>query len=53
LAGEGDQGRIHRPAWIQKDGDLDAIREEPGYKKLIADDRLFEKKADDGLPADK
>jgi HEAT repeat protein len=40
-------------AWIRKDGDLDAIREEPGYKKLLADDRLFEKKPDDALPADK
>lgn len=40
-------------AWIRRDGELDAIREEPGYKKLLADDRLFEKKADDGLPADK
>lgn len=27
--------------WIQLDGDLDAIRGEEGYRKLIADDRLF------------
>lgn len=27
--------------WIQLDGDLNAIRGEEGYKKLIADDRLF------------
>ena len=40
-------------AWIRKDGDLDSIREEPGYKKLLADDSLFQKKPDGPAPADK
>ena len=40
-------------AWIRKDRDLDAIREEPGYKKILADDGLFEKKADETPPGDK
>jgi HEAT repeat protein len=40
-------------AWIRKDGDLDAIREEPGYKKLLSDDSLFQKKPDGSAPADK
>jgi HEAT repeat protein len=40
-------------AWIRKDGDLDGIRDEPGYKKLLSDDSLFQKKADGPAPADK
>jgi HEAT repeat protein len=40
-------------AWIKKDGDLDGIREEAGYKKLLSDDSLFQKKADALGPADK
>lgn len=40
-------------AWIRKDRDLDSIREEPGYKKILDDDRLFEKKTDDSVPADR
>jgi HEAT repeat protein len=40
-------------AWIRKDRDLDSIRGEEGYKKLLADDRLFEKKTDEDSPADK
>jgi len=40
-------------AWMKKDGDLDAIREEPGFKKLLADDSLFQKKPDDPPAADK
>jgi HEAT repeat protein len=39
--------------WIRKDRDLDAIREEPGYKKLLANDALFEKKTDETPPGDK
>jgi HEAT repeat protein len=45
-------GFIDRP-WIKKDGDLDSIREEPGYKKLLGDDSLFQKKTDGASPADK
>jgi hypothetical protein len=30
--------------WIKKDQDLEAIRNEEGYKKLITDDSLFERK---------
>jgi len=40
-------------AWIKKDRDLDGIRGEAGYKQLLADDRLFEKKTDGIAPADK
>ncbi|MBI3856774.1 MAG: HEAT repeat domain-containing protein [Planctomycetes bacterium] len=40
-------------AWIRKDRDLDAIREEAGFKKLLADDRLFEKRPEEAPPADK
>jgi tetratricopeptide (TPR) repeat protein len=40
-------------AWIKKDGDLDLIRNEPGYKKLLSDDSLFQKKTDAPAPADK
>lgn len=29
--------------WIRRDKDLDAIRGEPGYRTLLADDALFEK----------
>ena len=39
--------------WMKKDKDLDAIRGEEGYKKLISDDSLFEKKSDEPPPADK
>jgi len=40
-------------AWIRKDRDLDGIREDAGYKKLMADDSLFEKRSDESPPADK
>lgn len=40
-------------AWIRKDRDLDSIRQEAGYQKLLSDDRLFDKKTDDPAPADK
>lgn len=40
-------------AWILKDRDLDAIREEAGYKKILSDDGLFEKKTDGPAPTDK
>ena len=40
-------------AWIRKDRDLDGIREEPGYKKILANDALFEKKTDETPPGDK
>jgi tetratricopeptide (TPR) repeat protein len=36
--------------WIRKDRDLDNIREEEGYKKLLADDKLFEKAPSDQDP---
>lgn len=39
--------------WIRKDHDLDGIREEEGYKKILADDSLFEKKPLESTPADK
>lgn len=39
--------------WIKKDRDLDNIRDEEGYKKILADDRLFEKKPSDPGPADR
>jgi HEAT repeat protein len=37
--------------WIRKDHDLDAIRDEEGYKKILADDSLF--KTTDPQPGDK
>ena len=40
-------------AWIRKDRDLDALRDEPGYKKILADDALFEKKPEETPPGDK
>jgi tetratricopeptide (TPR) repeat protein len=40
-------------AWIRKDRDLDSIRGEAGYKKILENDSLFEKKPDDIPPADK
>jgi HEAT repeat protein len=40
-------------AWIRKDRDLDSIRGEAGYKKLLDNDSLFEKKTDEAPPADK
>jgi tetratricopeptide (TPR) repeat protein len=39
--------------WIRKDRDLDAIREDAGYKKILADDTLFEKKPVESTPADR
>jgi len=39
--------------WIRKDRDLDAIREDEGYKKILADDTLFEKKPAESNPADR
>jgi tetratricopeptide (TPR) repeat protein len=45
-------GYVNR-SWIQKDKDLDGIRNEEGYKKLLADDALFEKRKPDELPADR
>lgn len=39
--------------WMKKDKDLDAIRGEEAYKKLVADDSLFDKKADGAPPADR
>ena len=39
--------------WIRKDRDLDAIREDAGYKKILADDALFEKKPVESTPADR
>ena len=39
--------------WIKKDHDLDNIRGEEGYQKIVADDSLFEKKASDLEPGDK
>lgn len=35
--------------WIRKDHDLDGIRDEAGYQKILAEDKLFEKKTDDNL----
>ncbi len=32
--------------WIRMDRDLDALREEEGYRKLLADDKLFERPGD-------
>ncbi len=40
-------------SWIRKDRDLDSIREEAGYKKILADDALFEKKPLESTPADR
>jgi HEAT repeat protein len=40
-------------SWIRKDRDLDGIREEAGYKKLLADDALFEKKPPESTPGDR
>src|SRR5262249_27490257 len=40
-------------AWLLKDGDLDAVREEPGFKKLLSDERFFQKKNGLKPPADK
>jgi len=40
-------------AWIRKDRDLDSIRGEAGYKKILENDGLFEKKTDEPPPADK
>ncbi len=39
--------------WIRKDRDLDNIRGEEGYKKILADDSLFEKKPLDQDPGDR
>jgi len=39
--------------WIRKDRDLDNIREEEGFKKLLADDKLFEKLPSDRDPGDR
>jgi len=39
--------------WIRKDRDLDNIREEEGFKKLLADDKLFEKLPSDQDPGDR
>lgn len=39
--------------WIRKDHDLDAIRGEDGYKKLISDDALFERKGPEPVPGDR
>jgi len=39
--------------WIRKDRDLDNIRDEEGYRKILADDSLFEKKATDPGPGDR
>jgi len=33
--------------WIRMDRDLEAIRGEEGYRKLLADDKLFEPKKDE------
>lgn len=40
-------------AWIKKDGDLDSIRNEDGYKKIIGDDSLFDKKPGEEPPGDR
>jgi tetratricopeptide (TPR) repeat protein len=45
-------GYVNR-AWIKKDRDLDAIRNEEGYKKILADDALFERRKTDDAPADR
>ncbi len=37
-------------SWIRKDRDLDNVRNEPGYQKIISDDALFEKRPSDTLP---
>ena len=39
--------------WIRKDHDLENIRQEEGYRKIVADDSLFEKKPSDQEPGDK
>jgi HEAT repeat protein len=39
--------------WMKKDKDLDPIRGEEAYQKLMADDSLFEKKPGEGPPGDK
>lgn len=40
-------------SWIRKDRDLDGIRGEAGYRKLLEDDSLFDKKSDDAPRGDK
>lgn len=39
--------------WIRKDHDLDNIRGEEGYKKILADDSLFEKRPPGQAPSDR
>jgi HEAT repeat protein len=39
--------------WIRKDRDLDGIRQEAGYQKIITDDALFEKKTGEPSPTDR
>jgi tetratricopeptide (TPR) repeat protein len=39
--------------WMKKDKDLDPIRGEEAYKKLLADDSLFEKKPGESPPGDR
>lgn len=45
-------GYSDRP-WMLKDKDLDPIRGEAGFKKILADPGLQEKKPDGGAPTDK
>jgi tetratricopeptide (TPR) repeat protein len=47
------KGGFDDRGWIRKDRELDAIREEPGYKKLLENDELFKKKPDEPPPGDK
>jgi HEAT repeat protein len=42
--GKAVRGGFKDREWIKRDKDLDAIRDEAGYKALLADDALFEKR---------
>ncbi|HZE99501.1 MAG TPA: HEAT repeat domain-containing protein, partial [Planctomycetota bacterium] len=53
LLGKAVRAGFNDRGWIRKDRDLDAIRDEDGYKKLLSDDRLFEEKPLEPLPSDR
>ncbi|HLY08335.1 MAG TPA: HEAT repeat domain-containing protein, partial [Planctomycetota bacterium] len=40
-------------SWIRKDRDLDNIRGEAGYQKIVSDDSLFKEKPSDPEPGDR
>lgn len=41
--GKAVRGGFNKREWIRRDKDLDGIRDEAGYKALLADDALFQK----------